>query len=88
MWIIVLFLTITLYFLYQNIREPLENSPYEMVQEQSGVIQQLHDVFSKITISEASIEALQSENDKTTDQINQLQQNVPSTAATDAYPPE
>ena len=88
MWIIVLFLSVALYFLYQNVREPLETSPYEMVQTQSGVIQQIHDTLSTITLSEASIDALQSENDQTTDQINQLQQNVPSTAAADAYPPE
>jgi hypothetical protein len=88
MWIIVLFLSVALYFLYKNIREPLESSPYEMVQEQAGAIQQIHDTLTKITLSEASIDALQSENDQTTDQINQLQQNIPSTAAADAYPPE
>jgi len=87
MWSI-LFLIVALFFLYRNVREPLDNSPYEMVQEQAGAIQQLHDSFSKITLSEASIDALQNENDQTTDQINQLQANVPSTAAADAYPPE
>ena len=88
MWVIVLFLCVVVYFLYTNVREPLEISPYEMVQKQSGVIQQLHDTLATITISEASLDALQNENDQTTDQINQLQANLPSTAAADAYPPE
>jgi chaperonin cofactor prefoldin len=57
-----------------------------MVQEQSGTIQHIHDTLSKITMSEAYIDSLQDENDQTTDQLNQLQENMPSTAVTEAYP--
>lgn len=64
----------------------MDTSPYDMVQEQAGTIQQLHDTISKITMTEASIDALQSENDEATDQINQLQANLPSSAPDEAYP--
>jgi predicted translin family RNA/ssDNA-binding protein len=56
-----------------------------MVQEQSGILQQLHDTILKITLTEAYVNSLQDENDQMTDQLNQLQQNLPSTAVKDAY---
>jgi hypothetical protein len=67
-------------------KEPLDLSPYEMVQEQSGTIQHLHDTLIKITMSEAYIDSLQDENNQTTNQLNQLQENMPSTAVAEAYP--
>jgi hypothetical protein len=87
MWIL-LAVALFIWLIYLKVKEPLDASPYDMVQEQSGVIQQLHDTISNITITEASIDALQSENDGATDQINQLQANLPSTASQDAYPTE
>jgi hypothetical protein len=63
---------------YQNFREPLEGSPTEYTQGQAGEIQQLHDSIQKITLTDALIISLQSDNDQMTDQINQLQTNVSS----------
>jgi len=83
MWILfALFLLLMLY----SVREPMDMSPYDMVQEQAGVIQQLHETIAGVTLTEASIDALQDENDQTTDQINQLQQNMPSNEPQEQYP--
>ena len=85
MWILfALFLLLILY----SVREPMDMSPYDMVQEQAGVIQQLHETVSQVTLTEASVDALQDENDQTTDQINQLQQNIPSKEPQEQYPAE
>jgi hypothetical protein len=84
MYYFLMFLIFLLFvFMY---KEPLVSSPYEMVQEQSGVIQHLHDTISKITLTDAYIDSLQDENDQTTDQLNQLQENMPSNAIEEAYP--
>ena len=72
--------------LFMRYKEPLDLSPYEMVQEQSGSIQKLHDTLSKVSLSESYIDALQDENNQTMDQINQLQANMPSSAVGEAYP--
>lgn len=88
---ILIYFTFSLLFclyVYMHWKESLNLSPYEMVQEQSGNIQQIHDKLSTITLSEAFIDALQEENDQTTDQINQLQENLPSTQIAEAYPEE
>jgi hypothetical protein len=66
--------------------EPFEGSPYEYTQGQSGEIQQLHDKVQQITLTEALLDALQSDNDQTTDKINQLQANLPNHTVKDAYP--
>ena len=87
MWIVVAALLLLIVWCYY-IREPLDLSPYEMVQEQAGVIQQLHETIVGVTLTEASIDALQDENDQTTDQINQLQQNMPSKEPQEQYPAE
>lgn len=87
MWIVVAGLLLLIVWCYY-IREPLDLSPYEMVQEQAGVIQQLHETIVGVTLTEASIDALQDENDQTTDQINQLQQNMPSKEPQEQYPAE
>jgi cell division protein FtsB len=87
MWIVVAGLLLLIVWGYY-IREPLDLSPYEMVQEQAGVIQQLHETIVGVTLTEASIDALQDENDQTTDQINQLQQNMPSKEPQEQYPAE
>jgi hypothetical protein len=50
----------------------------EYVQGQAGEIQQLRDSIQKITLTDALVIALQSDNDQMTDQINQLQTNVSS----------
>jgi hypothetical protein len=63
---------------YQHYREPLDGSPTEYTQGQAGEIQQLHDSIQKITLTDALVNALQSDNDQMTDQINQLQTNVSS----------
>jgi cell division protein FtsB len=87
MWFIFAGLLLLIVWSYY-IREPLDLSPYEMVQEQAGVIQQLHETIVGVTLTEASIDALQAENDQTTDQINQLQQNMPSKEPQQQYPAE
>lgn len=69
-----------------NNKEPFDGSPYEYTQGQSGEIQQLYDKIQKITLTEALIDSLQSDNDQTTDQINQLQANVPTKTEKEAYP--
>ena len=87
MWLV--FVGLFLFILgFYCIREPLDMSPYDMVQEQAGVIQQLHETITGVTLTEASIDALQAENDQTTDQINQLQQNMPSKEPQEQYPAE
>ena len=63
---------------YQNYKEPFDGTPTEYTQGQAGEISQLHDTIQKITLTEALIDALQSDNDQMTNQINQLQQNVSS----------
>jgi hypothetical protein len=81
------FLGFLIFLLFMSMyKEPLVSSPYEMVQEQSGVIQQLHDTILKITLTEAYVDSLQDENDQMITQINQLKQNLPSIAVKDAYP--
>jgi len=73
MWIwILLFLAFLLY----SVKEPFNGSPYEFVQEQAGEIDTLHDKLKKITLTESYIDSLQSDNNVTTNQINQLQANV------------
>ena len=64
---------------YQHYKEPYDGSPSEYVQAQAGEIQQLHDTIQKITLTEALLDSLQSDNDQTTDKINQLQANLPNT---------
>jgi hypothetical protein len=63
---------------YHNYKEPFDGSPMEYTQGQAGEIQQLRDTIQKITLTEALIDSLQSDNDQMTDQINQLQVNVSS----------
>jgi cell division protein FtsB len=87
MWVVFAGLLLLILWIYY-IREPMDLSPYEMVQEQAGVIQQLHETIVGVTLTEASIDALQAENDQTTDQINQLQQNLPSKEPQEQYPAE
>lgn len=66
-------------------KEPLSGSPYDYVQEQAGEIQQLYDKIQQLTLSESWIDSLQTDNDKTTDYINQLQVNMPTSAEKNAY---
>ena len=63
---------------YHNYKEPFDGTPMEYTQGQAGEIQQLRDTIQKITLTEALIDYLQSDNDQMTDQINQLQVNVSS----------
>jgi hypothetical protein len=63
---------------YQHYKEPFDGTPSEYVQGQAGEIQQLHDSIQKITLTEALLDSLQSDNDQTTDKINQLQANLPT----------
>ena len=67
-------------------KEPFDGSPYDYTQEQAGEIQQLYDKIQTITLTEALIDSLQSDNDQTTDQINQLQANMPTKTEAEAYP--
>ena len=63
---------------YNNYREPFDGSPMEYVEGQAGEIQQMRETIQKITLTEALLDSLQSDNDQMTDQINQLQVNVSS----------
>jgi len=74
MWWIVLLVALLLY----TVKEPFDGSASEFVQSQAGEISDLHDKLQKITITESYIDSLQSDSDQTTDQINQLQTNLPS----------
>ena len=75
MWILLLLLVFFLF--YTNSYEGLTSSPQEVVQEQQGTIISLRKQIEGITFTEASIDALQTENDTMTDQINTLQENLP-----------
>ena len=66
-------------------KEPLSGSPSDYVQEQAGEIQQLHDKIQQLTLTESWIDSLQTDNDKTTEYINQLQANMPTSAEKNAY---
>lgn len=85
LWIIIL-LFIALLFYARH--ESMNASPYEMVQEQAGKIQQLADKLSKISFNEISVSALEDENNTTSDQISQLRINMPSDEPSKQYPPE
>ena len=76
MWYIVIALVI-IYLLY-SYREGLDSSPYEMVQQQQGTIQKIHDQLKGINFSETLIKSLQDDNDTLTDQMNNLQANMPT----------
>ena len=66
-------------------KEPLSGSPSDYVQEQAGEIQQLHDKIQQLTLTESWIDSLQTDNDKTTEYINQLQANMPTSTEKNAY---
>jgi uncharacterized membrane-anchored protein len=84
MWYIVLALAI-IYLLY-TYRDGMDSSPYEMVQEQQGTIQKIHDQLQKITFSETLIQSIQDDNDTLTNQMNDLQANMPSDEPKKQYP--
>ena len=75
MWILLLLLVFFLF--YTNSYEGLTGTPQEVIQEQQGTIISLRKQIESITFTEASIDALQNENDTMTDQINTLQANLP-----------
>ena len=74
-WLLLIILVACLFY---NVKEPFDGSPYDFVQEQAGEIDDLNDKLQKITLTESYIDSLQSDNDQTTDQINQLKANLPS----------
>jgi hypothetical protein len=74
-WILIALLVV---FLFYGIKEPYSGSPYDFVQEQAGEIDSLFNKLQKNTLTESYIDSLQSDNDKTTNQINQLKSNLPS----------
>ena len=75
MWILLLLLVFFLF--YTNSYGGLTGSPQEVVQEQQGSIISLRKQIEGLTFTEASIDALQLEDDTMTDQINKLQENLP-----------
>ena len=75
--LLILFLFLFLAYLYKKEKEGLTGSPQEVVQAQQGTITSLRKQILGITFTESSIDALQSENDTMTDQINKLQENLP-----------
>ena len=74
-WLLIALLVVSLFY---GIKEPYSGSPYDFVQEQAGDLDALNDKLQKITLTESYIDSLQSDNDQTTDQINQLKENLPS----------
>jgi hypothetical protein len=81
---IVILLTIA-FILYKSYKEPLSGYPSEYVQEQAGEIQHLYDKIQQLTLTESLIDSLQTDNDTTTDYINQLQANMPTSIEKNAY---
>jgi hypothetical protein len=75
MWILLLLLVFFLF--YTKSYEGLTSTPQEVAQEQQGTIISLRKQVEGLTFTEASIDALQVENDTMTDQINTLQENLP-----------
>jgi len=75
MWWLIVIIVLALFY---GTKEPYSGSPYDFVQEQAGEIDALYDKLQKITLTESYIDSLQSDNDQTTDQINQLSANLPS----------
>jgi hypothetical protein len=75
MWILLLLLVFFIF--YTNSYEGLTGNPQEVVQEQQGTIISLSKQISGLIFTEASIDALQNENDTMTDQLNTLQENLP-----------
>lgn len=86
MWYLVVALVI-LYLLY-SYRDGMSSSPYEMVQEQQGTIQKIHDQLQQITFSETLIQSIQDDNDTLSNQMNDLQANMPSKEPKKQYPTE
>ena len=86
MWYIVIALII--FYLVYRYRDGMSSSPYEMVQEQQGTIQKIHDQLQQITFSEALIQSTQNDNDTLTNQMNDLQMNMPSDEPKKQYPSE
>jgi len=84
MWYILVALAI-IYLLY-TYHEGLDSSPYEMVQEQQGTIQKINEQLQKITFSETLIDSIQDDNDTLTNQMNKLQENLPSDEPKKQYP--
>ncbi len=74
--LLILFLFLLYLYFYKN-KEGLTGSPQEVVQAQQGTIVSLRKQIAGITLTESSIDALQTENDTLTDQINKLQENLP-----------
>ena len=74
-WLLVIILVVCLFY---HVKEPYSGSPSDFVQEQAGEIDSLNDKLQKITLTESYIDSLQSDNDQTMDQINQLKANLPS----------
>ena len=73
-----LFLILLLFLLFfGQVKEGMTGSPQEVVQQQQGTITSLRKQILGITFTESSIDALQSDNDTMTDQINTLQENLP-----------
>jgi len=75
MWILLLLLVFFIF--YTTSYEGLTGSPQEVVQEQQGTITSIKKQIEGLIFTEASIDALQAENDTMTDQINTLQENLP-----------
>ena len=73
MWLWVL---LFLAFLLYSVKEPYSGSPNDFVQEQAGEIDDLHQKLQKIKLTESYIDSLQSDSNLTTDQTNQLKENV------------
>ena len=81
----ILFLIVLLCIVLISYKEPLTGSPSDYVQEQAGEIQQLYDKIQQLTLTESWIDSLQTDNDNTTDYINQLQANMPTSIEKNAY---
>lgn len=86
MWYLVVALVI--FYLLYRYRDGMSSSPYEMVQEQQGTIQKIHDQLQQITFSETSIQSIQDDNNTLSNQMNDLQANLPSDETKKQYPTE
>jgi len=65
-------------FLIQRFyKEGLDSNPMDVVQSQQGEIENIRKQLIETQITEESIKEIQDNADKTTDQINTLQENIP-----------
>jgi hypothetical protein len=89
MWTILGFIIIVyLLYIYKYPKHGMSSSPYDMVQEQAGAIQKLHDQLEKLTLNDTVLKVLKDDNDTLSNNMNDFQANMPSDEPDRQYPSE